>query len=155
MSVLNMEFINARIKELSAYFLEGLLKLKHDNGLPLIRLYGPAHTEKRGGTFLMNLMDAEGRMYPFQDVEDRANAAMISLRSGCFCNPGIDELNHGISEEELRGFFVNRKDGDYHEMIQIWEDGGEPYGFRSATRPQGGYREICFVAGKFLNKVMT
>jgi selenocysteine lyase/cysteine desulfurase len=117
-SGLNIQFINDRIKQLSAYFLQQLRQLKHDNGSSLIRLYGPAHTEKRGATFLLNFIDAAGQMYPFQEIEDCANAALISLRSGCFCNPGIDELNHRISAEDLRNFFLNREHGDYHEMIR-------------------------------------
>jgi selenocysteine lyase/cysteine desulfurase len=117
-SGLNIQFINDRIKQLSAYFLQQLELLKHDNESGLIRLYGPAHTEKRGATFLLNFIDAEGQTYPFQMIESRANAAQISLRSGCFCNPGIDELNHRISAENLRSFFLNRKSGDYDEMIQ-------------------------------------
>jgi selenocysteine lyase/cysteine desulfurase len=50
-------------------------------------------------------------------VEQIANAALISFRTGCFCNPGIDELNHGVSAEELRNYFRNRDQGDYDDFI--------------------------------------
>ena len=154
-SALGMQRIGERIRRLSAYLLERIQQLKHDNGRPLIRLYGPANPEKRGATFLMNFMDAGGRMYPFQEIEDRANAAMISLRSGCFCNPGIDELNHGISGEELRNFFVSRNEGDYHEMI------GHLGRWRGAVRVSLGYpttrgdiEKFAGFARGFLNKKM-
>ena len=152
-STVNIEFINARMKQLSAYFLQGLGRLTHDNGLPLIRLYGPAHTEKRGATFLLNFVDAKGRMYPFQHIEACANEAMISLRSGCFCNPGIDEINHGISADDLKNFFLNRKHGDYYEMI---EHLGR---WRGALRVSLGYPTVkadidkfAAFARRFLNK---
>jgi len=116
-------------------------------------LYGPAHTEMRGATFLFNLTDKAGQVYPFQRVEDGANRAGISLRSGCFCNPGIDELNHGISAEELETFFENRKTADYHEMI------GHLGRWRGALRISLGYPTIksdiekfFSFAGKILDK---
>ena len=153
---LNIDRINDRLKQLSAFFLQHLRQLRHDNGLELIRLYGPAHTEKRGATFLLNFIDATGRMYPFQYIEESANAAMISLRSGCFCNPGIDEINHGISADELKNFFINRKYGDYHEMI---EHLGR---WRGALRVSMGVpttkadiEKFVSFAKKFLNRIMA
>jgi selenocysteine lyase/cysteine desulfurase len=43
-------------------------------------------------------------------VEQRANQANISLRTGCFCNPGDGELALGLSAGELASCFVNSKD---------------------------------------------
>lgn len=81
---------------------------------------------------------------------------MISLRSGCFCNPGIDEINHGISADDLKNFFINREHGDYHEMIQYLGR------WRGAVRVSLGYpttkgdiQKFFIFAGKFLNKKMT
>ncbi|HWH62121.1 MAG TPA: aminotransferase class V-fold PLP-dependent enzyme [Ginsengibacter sp.] len=117
-TAIGMKNISSRIKELCEFFLLRLLQLKHDNGLPMIKLYGPSNTTNRGGTFLINFLDANGKLFPFQFIEDRANAEMISLRTGCFCNPGIDETNHGISASELQSFFTSREHGDYFDMIQ-------------------------------------
>jgi molybdenum cofactor sulfurtransferase len=118
MTHIGMKNIHSRIKELSQFLLQNLLQLKHGNDLPLIKLYGPRHNRDRGGTFLVNFLDARGNMYSFQFIEDRANAEMISLRSGCFCNPGIDETNHQLKAEQLQSFFSNREHGDYNDMIQ-------------------------------------
>ncbi len=156
MSALNMEFINERMTELSAFFLEKLQQLRHDNGLSLIRLYGPIHAKKRGATFLLNFIDANGRMYPFQHIENCANSMMISLRYGCFCNPGIDEINHGISAYDLENFFANRKYGDYYDMI---EHLGK---WRGAVRVSMGFpttktdiEKFFSFASAFLNKKLS
>lgn len=116
MSSITMERISERIKALSHHVLLSLGKLLHYNGRPLVKLYGPKHTENRGGTFLLNFFDVDGNLYPFQYIEQLANAEQISLRTGCFCNPGIDELNHCLPSEELKNYFTSRETGDYDDM---------------------------------------
>lgn len=116
---IGIDMIHRRIKQLSAFILAEITKLKHDNGLPAIRLYGPHNTENRGGTFLMNFLDTNGQFYPPDYIEKLANGSMISLRTGCFCNPGIDELNHDISAETLKKYFAGRTSGDYFDMINF------------------------------------
>lgn len=114
---IGMDRIHRRINELSGFVLSEVKQLKHNNGMPLVKLYGPQTTEQRGGTFLFNLLDRNGSEYPFQYVEEAANRQLISFRTGCFCNPGIDELNHGLSAEELRNYFRSRSHGDYDDFI--------------------------------------
>jgi selenocysteine lyase/cysteine desulfurase len=38
-----------------------------------------------------NVLDRGGRCLPYGFVVDRANAAGVCLRGGCFCNPGAAE----------------------------------------------------------------
>lgn len=116
---IGMDNISRHIEFISRSFLEQTLPLKHDNGQPLLKLYGPKTTEKRGGTFLINFFDQKGEMYPFQYIEETANKVNISLRTGCFCNPGIDETNHCLSERQLEQYFTSREDGDYFELINF------------------------------------
>ena len=118
-TAIGMENISRRIKELSLFMLSEMAMLRHDNGLPLIRLYGPKGIQNRGGNFLLNFFDRYGKQYPFQSIEQRANAEMISLRTGCFCNPGIDETNHCISSDQLKNYFISRNDGDADDMMRF------------------------------------
>ena len=67
----------------------------------------------------MNFFDVHGQPYPLEYVEHIANAALISLRTRCFCNPGIDELNYGISAEQLRSYFTSRDQGDYYDFVSF------------------------------------
>jgi selenocysteine lyase/cysteine desulfurase len=114
---IGIERIHDRVNELSKFFIAGLKSLRHNNQLPLVKLYGPTRVENRGGTFLMNFFDVNGNQYPFQLIEEMANKEMISCRTGCFCNPGIDELNNCLSPEQLKDYFVSRDMGDYDDFI--------------------------------------
>jgi len=40
----------------------------------------------------------------------------MSFRSGCLCNPGIDEINHGLTRTEILQYFQSRQNGDYNDM---------------------------------------
>ena len=61
--------------------------------------------------------DVTGNLYSFSDIEQAANKQNISIRTGCFCNPGLDETNNDISFEELDGYFSDRETGDFFDMI--------------------------------------
>jgi molybdenum cofactor sulfurtransferase len=115
-SRIGIENIHTRIKELCRFIIPQLVSLQHDNGLPLIKIYGSTGSENRGGTFLLNFFDERSQLYPFHYIEQLANEEMISLRTGCFCNPGIDELNNDISANELSAYFNSRRQGDYDDM---------------------------------------
>ena len=118
-SEIGIENISKRIEELSLFIILEFTKLKHDNGQSLIRLYGPKDNVNRGGTFLLNLLDINGQLLSMNYIERLATAKMISFRTGCFCNPGIDELNHSISSDQLKNYFVSREHGDYFDFIDF------------------------------------
>jgi molybdenum cofactor sulfurtransferase len=99
------EAIHARVAALTGWMLEQLGALRHGNGLALVRIYGPATTEARGGTLAFNFFDKDGAFIDHRIVEDRASEMKISLRTGCFCNPGGGEVALGISKEELSACF--------------------------------------------------
>jgi selenocysteine lyase/cysteine desulfurase len=97
--------IHERVRCLTGWLLENLLPLKQTNGAPLVRLYGPPTTDRRGGIVTFNFYDAEGRAIDHRTVERRANAADICLRTGCFCNPGGGEIALGLTGTELSTCF--------------------------------------------------
>ena len=96
------DIIHNRLASLTQYLLEELLSLRHTNGNALVRLYGPKNTEKRGATITLNLYDLNGHFIDHRLVEIRANECNISLRTGCFCNPGGGEVALGISASQLQ-----------------------------------------------------
>jgi selenocysteine lyase/cysteine desulfurase len=95
--------IHARVGALTGWLLGRLGELRHGNGRPLVRLYGPGGTERRGGTVAFNLLDAGGGVIDHREVERSAAERLISLRTGCFCNPGAGELALGLSRSEIEG----------------------------------------------------
>jgi selenocysteine lyase/cysteine desulfurase len=55
--------------------------------------------ESCGAVVTFNVLDDAGRAVPFADVEARARAAHVSVRGGCFCNPGASEAAFGFDPE--------------------------------------------------------
>ena len=102
---IGIETIHKRVGCLTAWLVERLVALHHSNGNALVRIYGPYSGTRRGGTVTFNLYDRDGRAIDHRDVEERANAANISLRTGCFCNPGGGEIALGITGTELSSCF--------------------------------------------------
>ena len=97
--------IHERVRCLTGWLIDELLALRHASGHRLVRLYGPATTPHRGATLAFNLYDATGTVIPHATVEARAADQKISLRTGCFCNPGAGEVALGLTEDELARCF--------------------------------------------------
>ena len=102
---IGIDVIHTRVTQLTARLIERLTALRHSNGAALARIYGPRSAIRRGGTVTFNLYDQSGRAIDHRDVEARANAANISLRTGCFCNPGGGEIALGITGTDLSSCF--------------------------------------------------
>ncbi len=100
-----VDTVHRRVSALTGWLAAGLLALAHANGRHLIRLYGPADTRSRGGTLAFNVFDAEGRVIDHRRIETGAAEAGISVRTGCFCNPGAGETALGLSKVELDACF--------------------------------------------------
>jgi selenocysteine lyase/cysteine desulfurase len=108
---IGIDTIHERVSCLAGWLIAELLELKHGNGAPLMRLFGPRSTDRRGGTLAFNFHDAAGRVIDHQEVERRANTRRISLRTGCFCNPGAGELALGLSRHEIETCFLTEPQG--------------------------------------------
>jgi selenocysteine lyase/cysteine desulfurase len=97
------DVIRRRVSMLTGWLLDHLVRLKHGNGAPLVRLYGPAGLDRRGGTVALNFLDPHGQPIDERAVARDASAAGISLRTGCFCNPGAGEWALGLTRRDVRG----------------------------------------------------
>jgi selenocysteine lyase/cysteine desulfurase len=102
MQQVGMQTIQTRVQCLTAWLISQLLFSKHSNGRAMVRLYGPATMAMRGGTVTLNLYDPQGLLVDYRRVEELAGEARISLRTGCFCNPGAGEMAEDLSEEDMR-----------------------------------------------------
>ncbi len=102
---IGIETIHERVRCLAGWVLKQLTGLRHSNGRPLAVLYGTPTTKMRGGTITFNVMDPEGRLIEHLYTEKCANRQAISLRTGCFCNPGAREKALDLGAEELESFF--------------------------------------------------
>lgn len=102
---LGYDRIQARLKPLTGWMIEQLLAIEHANGSRLIRLYGPRCLERRGATLALNFVGDDGEIIDQDEVQERANRCNISIRTGCFCNPGAGEVALEISKSELTACF--------------------------------------------------
>jgi molybdenum cofactor sulfurtransferase len=98
---ITIDAIHGRVACLTGWLLEELLALRHANGRHMVRIYGPAHTDMRGGSITMNFYDPEGHLLDYRRIEELATLRRISLRTGCFCNPGAGETAEGLTEEDM------------------------------------------------------
>ena len=96
-----IDTIHTRVECLTAWLLKQLLDLRHSNGKPMVRIYGPVTTTSRGGIVTLNCYDPDGHLLDYRRVEELATAHRISLRTGCFCNPGAGETAEGLTEDDI------------------------------------------------------
>jgi selenocysteine lyase/cysteine desulfurase len=106
------DVIHERVHSLTGWLLDNLTSMKHGNGVPLARIYGPVTTEGRGGAVTVNFYDKDDQLIYHRLIEQKANQANISLRTGCFCNPGAGEIAMGVSRVELDVCFTSPEHED-------------------------------------------
>jgi selenocysteine lyase/cysteine desulfurase len=91
-----MDNVKRHVGRLTTLLLAELAALHHPNGRAMARVYGPWDSTARGGTVAFNVFDRYGRVVPYQTVEREALASGVSVRGGCFCNPGAAERAFGF-----------------------------------------------------------
>jgi selenocysteine lyase/cysteine desulfurase len=143
--------IQHRVHSLTGWLLDAFTGLRHASGRPLAEILGPASTWQRGGTITFRLRDPDGITIDDRLIEELAGQTGISLRTGCFCNPGAGEVALGLSACQLRPWFGRDQPVTQDEL----RDGMRAqYGvLPSATRISVGvasnfadvYRFMCFI----------
>lgn len=114
---IGMGRLQERVASMALYLCQNLRELKHDNGQVLVNIFGPGERSETGGTLIMTFNNPDGAVIPFAEIEKLTNQRNISIRSGCFCNPGLDEINNCLTTDELSDYFTSRNKGDYYDMI--------------------------------------
>jgi selenocysteine lyase/cysteine desulfurase len=118
----------------------------------MVRIYGPATMEMRGGTITLNCYDPEGHLLDYRRVEERASVERISLRTGCFCNPGAGEAAEGLTEDDMRSAAATGSDMTLPRFVQFMQNrGGKSAGalrvsFGVASNARDAERFLAFIA---------
>lgn len=118
---IGIDIIHTHVMCLTGWLLEQLTALYHHNGMPLIRVYGPLNTDRRGSTVTVNFYDAHGHLIDFRHIEQAANAVNISLRTGCFYNPGAGEVANGLTREDMEPCFRNEERMTFEHFIEVMD----------------------------------
>lgn len=139
-----IDAIHAHTATLGTLLLDGLASLRHADGSPAATIYGPRSSERRGATIAFNFLHPDGRVVDERYVDRVAARHNVSLRTGCFCNPGAGEVAFTISRETLLGgeFGTGMTLDDYMDII------GLPSG--GAVRASLGIASNAEDVGRFL-----
>jgi selenocysteine lyase/cysteine desulfurase len=119
-----LDHIQARVTALTGWIIGQLLELRHGSGRHMVRLYGPAGTTDRGATITFNLYDPDGHLLDYRRIEELATAQRISLRTGCFCNPGAGETAEGVTDEDVDIALERAEDMTLPRFMRIIQDRG-------------------------------
>jgi hypothetical protein len=70
------------------------------------------------------LYDPQGHLLDYRRVEELAGAENISLRTGCFCNPGAGEIAEGLTEEDMRAGFTLGAEINLLSFLRLMQERG-------------------------------
>lgn len=116
---IGMKRLNERVESLMDYLHSNLREMHHSNGQRQVDIFGHPNRANTGGTMMLCLRNPNGSKIAFEKIEALANERRISIRSGCFCNPGLDEINNCLTTDEISRYFSTRESGNYGEMIDF------------------------------------
>jgi len=146
---IGIDTIQTRVQALAGWLLDKLLDLRHANGRHMVRIYGPATMKARGATLTMNFYDPEGHLIDYRRVEELAGERRISLRTGCFCNPGAGEAAEQLTEADMRAAMDSGVEMNLSRFIQLMQTrGGKAAG---AIRVSFGLASNIRDAARFLS----
>ncbi|WP_306318956.1 MULTISPECIES: aminotransferase class V-fold PLP-dependent enzyme [unclassified Streptomyces] len=145
--------VAAHVDRLTGRLLAGLAGLRRRDGGPLVHVYGPRDTERRGGTVALNVLDRQGRVVDERIVARECAAAGISVRTGCFCNPGAGEEAFAIAPRLLRRTGARRRRADtidgYIRRLGLPSGGAVRVSPGIANTPEDIDRFVEFLAETF------
>ena len=117
-----IDAIHERVVALTGWLLDSMTTMRHSSGAEMVRIFGPTDMECRGGTIAFYLLDPEGHVLDVHRLEGLAGRELISLRTGCFCNPGDGEVAHDIERDDMAECFVGKARpvtfSECHEIIR-------------------------------------
>jgi molybdenum cofactor sulfurtransferase len=145
---IGIETISRRVEALGTWLLAELQRLRHSDGSPLTRVYGPKTWDRRGATISFNFLHPDGRVVDERYVDIVAAAHAISVRTGCFCNPGGGETAFSLSRDTLIGaeFDHGMILDDYIRRIGMPTGGAVRASLGLATNFADVYRFLAFAA---------
>lgn len=153
-----MDRVHDHVARLTGQLLAGVAELRHSDGSPMARVYGPADSgATRGGTVALNLLGADGRVIDERVVSQDSAERRMSLRFGCFCNPGAGEAAFALPLRSLRS--AARKPlgslEDYLDVLGLPSAGAVRVSVGVPSQPKDVETFLEFVADTYRDRVPT
>ncbi|XP_063019926.1 molybdenum cofactor sulfurase isoform X2 [Melospiza melodia melodia] len=146
-----MEKIKQHTFALAHYTYTVLSNLKYANGTPVVRIYSDtdfSNPDAQGPIINFNVLDENGQVLGFAQVDSMASLHNIHVRTGCFCNTGACQMHLGISNEDIqRNLQAGHVCGDNIDLLD-----GRPTG---SVRISFGYMSSFEDAQTFLNFIIA
>ena len=155
-SAIGIDVIHERVTCLTGWLLDRLGAMRHSNGQPMIRIYGPADLRHRGATIAFNLLDSGGAVVDERAVARDTAAAGISIRTGCFCNPGAGEGMLGLTRADVIRALRRRAQtvDEYIEVLNVPSAGGIRASFGLASNIADAERFADFLESAYRDRVV-
>lgn len=103
-SNLSIQRISRHCYNLAKYFYDNLKQLQHSNGNNVVKLYHDTDfdvAEQQGPIVNFNVLHCDGRFVGFAEISCMASIYNITLRTGCFCNPGACQRFLQLTDEDV------------------------------------------------------
>ncbi|XP_062987312.1 molybdenum cofactor sulfurase [Elgaria multicarinata webbii] len=146
-----MENIKQHTFALAHYTYTVLSTLKYVNGEPVVHIYGDtdfSSPDIQGPIINFNVLDENGEIIGYSQVDKLAGLYNIHMRTGCFCNTGACQQHLGISCEDIKkNLQAGHVCGDDIDVID-----GHPTG---SVRISFGYMSTFEDAQAFLKFIIT
>ena len=155
---IGMDRVHDHVARLTGQLLTGVAKLRHSDGSPMARVYGPTDSgPARGGTVALNLLGADGRVIDERVVAQDSASRRISLRFGCFCNPGAGEAAFALPLRSLRSAARGpmRSLEDYLDLLGLPSAGAVRVSVGVSSQPRDVETFLEFVADTYRDRVPT
>ncbi|XP_006835200.1 PREDICTED: molybdenum cofactor sulfurase [Chrysochloris asiatica] len=146
-----MENIKQHTFTLAKYTYAALSSLQYPNGAPVVRIYSDSEfcsPDIQGPVINFNVLDEQGDIIGYSQVDKMASLYNIQVRTGCFCNTGACQRHLGISDEMVKKHLqAGHICGDNVDLID-----GQPTG---SVRISFGYMSTLEDAQAFLRFIIT
>nr|KAF6358624.1 molybdenum cofactor sulfurase [Pipistrellus kuhlii] len=146
-----MENVQQHTFTLARYTYTALRALRYPSGAPVVRIYCDSafcSPEVQGPVINFNVLDAEGRVVGYSQVEKMASLFNIQLRTGCFCNTGACQRHLGLSDDMVKKHLqAGHVCGDDVDLVD-----GQPTG---SVRISFGYMSTLEDAQAFLRFIIA
>ncbi|XP_061445641.1 molybdenum cofactor sulfurase isoform X2 [Rhineura floridana] len=146
-----MENIKQHTFALAHHTYTVLCALKYPNGAPVVHIYSDtdfSSPDVQGPIINFNVLDENGDIIGYSQVDKLAGLYNIHIRTGCFCNTGACQQHLGISNDDIKkNLQAGHVCGDDIDVID-----GRPTG---SVRISFGYMSTFEDVQAFLKFIIT